>query len=375
MEYSIERAKELVIIAGKMLAKSGLIARTWGNISARISEDKFVVTPSGLAYETLTLEQIVLVNIEDCSYEGSIKPSSEKGIHADTYRLRPNVNFIIHTHQVMASVLSIEGKDIEVHTDKYRRILGETVPCAEYGMSTTNKLRKRVSEVVSNYPESNALLMKYHGTICMGDSLEHSFEIAMTLEKMAQELYESVCVANKIQIVQIPDYGKSWRKGNVFNLEFNGRTSEYRVDGLLEDAPEAALLHAEIYKSSNVAYIIHSTDEEIVKVSSKGQILRPLLDDFAQIVGVNIKTVKSGLNNVKDVAKKLRNKNAVLLENDGALCTGITESDTEAVAMILRKGCLADLYADALNKTDRISAVDAYIQRIFYVNKYSKMKK
>lgn len=375
MEYSIERAKELVIIAGKMLAKSGLIARTWGNISARISEDKFVVTPSGLAYETLTLEQIVLVNIEDCSYEGSIKPSSEKGIHADTYRLRPNVNFIIHTHQVMASVLSIEGKDIEVHTDKYRRILGETVPCAEYGMSTTNKLRKRVSEVVSNYPESNALLMKYHGTICMGDSLEHSFEIAMTLEKMAQELYESVCVANKIQIVQIPDYGKSWRKGNVFNLEFNGRTSEYRVDGLLEDAPEAALLHAEIYKSSNVAYIIHSTDEEIVKVSSKGQILRPLLDDFAQIVGVNIKTVKSGLNNVKDVAKKLRNKNAVLLENDGALCTGITESDTEAVAMILRKGCLADLYADALNKTDRISAVDAYIQRIFYVNKYSKIKK
>jgi L-fuculose-phosphate aldolase len=328
-----------------------------------------------LAYETLTLEQIVLVNIEDCSYEGSIKPSSEKGIHADTYRLRPNVNFIIHTHQVMASVLSIEGKDIEVHTDKYRRILGETVPFAEYGMSTTNKLRKRVSEVVSNYPESNALLMKYHGTICMGDSLEHSFEIAMTLEKMAQELYESVCVANKIQIVQIPDYGKSWRKGNVFNLEFNGRTSEYRVDGLLEDAPEAALLHAEIYKSSNVAYIIHSTDEEIVKVSSKGQILRPLLDDFAQIVGVNIKTVKSGLNNVKDVAKKLRNKNAVLLENDGALCTGITESDTEAVAMILRKGCLADLYADALNKTDRISAVDAYIQRIFYVTKYSKMKK
>lgn len=375
MEYSIERAKELAIIAGKMLGESGLIARTWGNISARISDDKFVVTPSGLAYETLTPEQIVLVNIEDCSYEGNVKPSSEKGIHADTYRLRPNVNFIIHTHQVMASVLSIEGKDIEVHTDKYRRILGETVPCAEYGMSTTNKLRKRVSEIVSNYPESNALLMKYHGTICMGDSLEHSFEIAMTLEKMAQELYESVCVANKKQIVQIPDYGKSWRKGNVFNFEFNGRTSEYRMDGLLEDAPETALLHAEIYKSSNVAYIIHSTDEEIVKVSSKGQILRPLLDDFAQIVGVNIKTVKSGLNNAKEVAKKLRNKNAVLLENDGALCTGITESDTEAVAMILRKGCLADLYADALNKTDRINAVDAYIQRIFYVNKYSKMKK
>ncbi len=60
--YSIEEAKELVIHAGKMLAESGLIARTWGNISARISDVQFVITPSGLAYETLTPEQIVAVN-------------------------------------------------------------------------------------------------------------------------------------------------------------------------------------------------------------------------------------------------------------------------------------------------------------------------
>lgn len=375
MDNSIDIAKELVISAGKMLAKSGLIARTWGNISARISDEKFVVTPSGLAYETLTPEQIVVVNIADCSYEGNIKPSSEKGIHADTYKLRPDVNFIIHTHQVMASVLSIEGRDIEVHRDKYRIILGEIVPCAAYGMSTTNKLRKRVAEIVCNYPDCRAVLMKYHGTICMGNSLENAFEIATTLEKMAQEVYESVCGAYKKQLRQIPEYGKSWRKGNEFIFECNGKLSEYMIDGLPENAPEAALLHAEIYKSSNVVHIIHSTDEEVVEVSRKGKILRPLLDDFAQIVGVNIKTIKNGFKNVKAVAKELRNKNAVLLENEGALCTGITKSDAEAATMILRKGCVADLYASALNKTDRISTVDAYIQRIFYINKYSKMKK
>ena len=65
MKYSIEEAKELVIRGGKILAESGLIARTWGNISARISDDKFVITPSGLAYETLTPGQIVEVNIAD----------------------------------------------------------------------------------------------------------------------------------------------------------------------------------------------------------------------------------------------------------------------------------------------------------------------
>ena len=78
----IMQAKELVIKAGKELVASGLIARTWGNISCRISDTQFVITPSGRAYETLTPEEIVLVNIEDLEYDGEIKPSSEKGIHA-----------------------------------------------------------------------------------------------------------------------------------------------------------------------------------------------------------------------------------------------------------------------------------------------------
>ena len=102
----IMQAKETVIRAGHELIAAGLIARTWGNISCRISDTQFVITPSGRAYETLTPEEIVLVNIEDLEYEGEIKPSSEKGIHAACYKLRPEVNFVIHTHQVNASIVS-----------------------------------------------------------------------------------------------------------------------------------------------------------------------------------------------------------------------------------------------------------------------------
>ena len=79
----ILEAKELVIRAGKELLQAGIIVRTWGNISCRISDTQFVITPSGLAYEDLTPDQIVLVNIADCSYDGDVKPSSEKGIHAE----------------------------------------------------------------------------------------------------------------------------------------------------------------------------------------------------------------------------------------------------------------------------------------------------
>ena len=93
------QVREQILRAAARLTGEGLIERTWGNISARLAETQFLITPSGLAYETLRPEQLVLVNVADASWEGEIKPSSEKGIHADAYRLRPEVNFVIHTHQ------------------------------------------------------------------------------------------------------------------------------------------------------------------------------------------------------------------------------------------------------------------------------------
>ena len=82
MKYDEKEARDLVVQAGHQLLECGLVARTWGNISARISDTHFVITPSGRGYETLQPEDLVLVQISDCAYEGERKPSSEKGIHA-----------------------------------------------------------------------------------------------------------------------------------------------------------------------------------------------------------------------------------------------------------------------------------------------------
>ena len=131
MAYEIQEAKRLVVQAGKRLVESGLIARTWGNVSARISDTQFVITPSGRAYEDLTEDEIVVVNIEDCSHEGDIKPSSEKGVHAAAYRHHPTVDFVIHTHQKAATIVSITGMEIRNVYKEYADVLGEKVPCAE----------------------------------------------------------------------------------------------------------------------------------------------------------------------------------------------------------------------------------------------------
>lgn len=372
MRYAIDEAKELVVKAGKMLVESGLIARTWGNISARISDTEFVITPSGLAYETLTPKDIVIVNILDCSYEGEIKPSSEKGVHADIYRLRKDIDFVIHTHQKRASVISIMGENIQVDNERQQKVLGKIVPCAAYGISSTKKLRKEVADVVSRYPDSKAVLMKHHGTVCMGNGLEHCFEIARTLEQLCIESYIQACQSDSNQEKQIIDLGKSERIGDIFKIKCNNQTTEYKLNALPKDAPMEAKLHAAIYKKSKVNCIIHSTKDEIVRLSSTNHVLKPYLDDLAQIAGINIKTIK--IDKVKRVQRELKHKNAVLLSQAGALCTGITIEDAKAVEIVLSKGCEAQLYCNAVNHKKSLGLLDAYLQRIVYVLKYSKQK-
>ena len=159
MAYDVEEAKKLVVEAGKKLLETGLIARTWGNVSARISDTQFVITPSGRAYDTLTPEEVVVVNIDDCSHEGDIKPSSEKGIHADAYKHHPLVNFVIHTHQKAATIVSITGMEIRNVYNEFKPVLGDYVPVADYAMSTTNPLRKNVEKCIRHAKISMAVLL------------------------------------------------------------------------------------------------------------------------------------------------------------------------------------------------------------------------
>lgn len=179
MYYSENEARKLVIEAGLRLIDEKLIARTWGNISARISDDEFIITPSGLAYESLKLEDLVKVKIEDLSYEGLHKPSSEKGIHASCYKNRKDCSFVIHTHQFYASAICAEEKDTDF------------APCARYGFSGTKSLMKNVTSVILCNPDKNSFLMAKHGALLLGKSYEDSFALAKDLEEKSRALFES----------------------------------------------------------------------------------------------------------------------------------------------------------------------------------------
>ncbi len=364
MYYTEAQARELVVQAGHMLLERGLVERTWGNISARISENRFVITPSGLSYESMKPEYLAIYDISDGSWLGPCKPSSEKGIHADAYRLRPDAAFVIHTHQDMASICGITGHSLESDEP----LLGDKVPCAAYGLSSTKKLRRAVAEELENNPQSKAILMRRHGVLCVGNDMEEAFNLADKLEALCSRRFTALVKA-PAETAPITELGNSLRDGDYFTLELGGtkRTcSIYRKNG-----DTAADLHAAIYKNSNAQCILHSRDSYVRQVSCRLRHMRPMLDDLAQIAGADILCVPP---EEEQVLKALKSRSAVLIRENGALCIGDAQDEARAVLRLLEKGSRAQSYAWAVGGCRPLSYGDAMLQRIVFVKKYSKKK-
>ncbi|MCR5484263.1 MAG: class II aldolase/adducin family protein [Clostridiales bacterium] len=354
----INEAKKSVIEAGHLLVETGLIARTWGNISCRISDTEFVITPSGKAYDSLTPDDIVTVNINDLSYSGDVKPSSEKGIHADCYRLRKDTGFVIHTHQTNASVLSVLPVNLTVKTPREVALLGAVIPIASYGLPGTKKLRKGVSSALTANPDSKAVIMAHHGAVCLGRDFGEAFKIALSLEKLCEEK-----LIGRINTITSAYDGEAFvsekKDGKIF------------VDGTDETEPSRELdIHKAIYSSHpNVTNIVHDTDPYAVKCSNEKKKLKPMLDDFAQLVGISLKTASD---NDDDIKKKSKGRNAVLVKGRGAYCFASTADDAKAVEIILNKGCKTEIEAPMLGKTKKIGIIDSVLMRVVYLKKYSK---
>ena len=182
----ILEAKNLVIEAGVKLVERGLIARTWGNVSCRIDDETFVITPSGKPYIGLTPDDIVEVKIEDLSYRGNVKPSSEKGVHAEVYKAHPEANFVIHTHQKYASVISDLSKGLCDIEGEAAQVIGSVVPIAAYGMPGTGKLRKGIIAALEKY-NTKAIIMAHHGAVCFGSDFDDAFNVTAVLEDLCEK--------------------------------------------------------------------------------------------------------------------------------------------------------------------------------------------
>jgi ribulose-5-phosphate 4-epimerase/fuculose-1-phosphate aldolase len=366
----VEKAKSEVIEAGHRLVETGLIARTWGNVSCRIDDRSFAITPSGRDYVSLTPDDIVVVDIADLHYDGDIKPSSEKGIHAMVYAQRPEMNFVIHTHQAAASVAGVLGKDVEVKGSEAKQLLGGFVPLASYGLPGTKKLCKGVAGALGR-TEGRAVLMAYHGALVFGESPEAAFSTALTLEEECRRFYATY------EDKPVRSMGHSVREGSAFTYHDGDMSSTVDIGtGQPQKGPVMpveAQWHLAVYRARTDINVIRGcTLPGVMAVSQKTTSVKPLLDDFAQLIGPSSRVASA---EPSAIVRALRGRNAVLVAGVGALCCAGSEDDAEAVEMVLEKGCDAYLAAQARGAVKPISPIECRLMRFVYLNKYSKIKK
>ena len=127
----LEQLKEEVFQANLDLPKQGLIKYTWGNVSAYDPETKyFVIKPSGVSYEEMTAEDMVVVDLENNVIEGRLNPSSDTPTHAVLYKEFPEIGGIVHTHSTWAAAWAQSGLDVPAMGTTHADTFYGSVPCA-----------------------------------------------------------------------------------------------------------------------------------------------------------------------------------------------------------------------------------------------------
>ncbi len=378
MSYDVNTARELVLKACKELQDHKLIVRTWGNISARVDDDRIAITPSGRDYDTLTAEDIVITDMNG-KFEGDVKPSSELGVHLECYRLRPDVNFVVHTHQTYASALSALGMDIRLGprvSDRTRSLIGPKIVCAEYGLNGSKKIRQAVGYAIETNPHTNHVLMKNHGVVCLGTDHDNAFHIAFTLEKLCEKIYDYYCTDGAPLVEQLKQRKEYKAAQEVQQAAEHMPADEAgHITGgdpdpitVVQCIPEGVDPGSEPYG----IWILHVRTPYVLKMSERDETMKAYLDDLAQITGPSVGCVSAGADRAT-LFKVLGKGNAVLVEGEGAYCTGVTYDEALCVAEVLEKGATA-AYVACIRGVEPIPLHDAIIDRYKYVKKYSKLK-
>lgn len=172
-----------IIDACKWLREQKLIYGTWGNISVRY-EKGFIITPSRISYDEMTSADLVYMDLEGNITKGSCIPSSERHIHRLILKKRPDINAVVHTHSACACAASAAGIDLEPVIEEIAQLVGGPIPCTPYYITGGNHLELG-KLVVKTLGCVNSLLIRNHGAVCCGTSLNEALVCCQVTEKAA----------------------------------------------------------------------------------------------------------------------------------------------------------------------------------------------
>jgi ribulose-5-phosphate 4-epimerase/fuculose-1-phosphate aldolase len=200
---SYQLPKQQIVATAQHLVEKGYLMATGGNLSIRIpGQSAFAVTPSNYDYLKMTPADVCVLDFDLNVVEGALKPSVESALHAAVYVTRPDVNAVVHTHQVYASTLALINAPIPALFDEQVRFLGRSVEIIPYAPSGTGFLKNALVKHIKNH--HNAYIMQNHGALCFGHDVERAAHNVAILEKCALAYLLALCTERKTSRIPLP---------------------------------------------------------------------------------------------------------------------------------------------------------------------------
>ena len=180
--------REDVLAAAKQMLADGLVEGTAGNISGRLDDGTVCLTPSSVAYETMTLEDLVTVTLDGDVVTGHRSPTTEKDLHLSVLRAYPELGAVIHTHAVYATMFALAHEPIPAVIEEVVVYLGGDIPCCDYKGTGTKDLG---DEVASKLVDRGAALLANHGLVTCAATPAKALHNAALAERTAQIVWGS----------------------------------------------------------------------------------------------------------------------------------------------------------------------------------------
>ena len=169
------------------LPRNNLVTWTSGNVSVRDPESGYVlIKPSGVSFEDLRPEHMVIVDLEGQRIEGDLKASSDTASHLYVYRHRPDVNGVVHTHSPYATAFAALGRPIPVYLTAIADEFGGPIPCGGFALIGGEQIGRVVVESIGRSP---AVLLKNHGVFTVGPTVEAAVKAAVMVEDVARTVW------------------------------------------------------------------------------------------------------------------------------------------------------------------------------------------
>jgi L-ribulose-5-phosphate 4-epimerase len=194
----LETLKEELVELHLELPKNHLVVWTGGNVSARDPATGYIaIKASGIRYEDMRPEHMVIVDIEGKIIEGNLKPSSDTASHLYIYKHRPEVGGVVHTHSVYATAFAAVNKPIPVVLTAIADEFGGPIPCGGFALIGDEAIGKVVLESIGKSP---AVLLKNHGVFTVGKNAKSAVKAAVMTEDNAKTVWLAMQIGKPDEI-------------------------------------------------------------------------------------------------------------------------------------------------------------------------------